>query len=134
MKKILPIVVVGILVLGGLGAVAYPEPKKSTEIVKVKGGIGHVSIVIENTGEASIDNIEVFISAKGGVFDNIDVTESYCISILDIKAIEISETNKFIFGFGKIDITIDADYADTWIGTGFVFGPFIIGIDKLCYD
>jgi hypothetical protein len=131
MKKILPLLVVGILVLSGLGAVAYPEPKKSTEIIKVKGGIGHFSILIENTGEASIDNIELIISVKGGVFGNIDVTESWCISLLDIKNIEISETNKFIFGLGKIDITIDADYADTWIGTAFVFGPFIINIEKM---
>lgn len=131
MKKILPLLVVGILVLSGLGAVAYPEPKKSTEIVKVNGGIGHVSIEIENTGEASIDNIELIISVKGGIFGNIDVTESRCISILDIKSTEISETNKFIFGIGKIDISIDADYADTWTGTGFVFGPFVFGIKKL---
>ena len=48
MKKILPLLVVGILVLSGLGAVAIPALKKSTEIVEVNGGIGHVSIVIEN--------------------------------------------------------------------------------------
>ncbi len=131
MRKILPLLAVVILVLSGLGAVAYDVAKKSTEIVEVKGGIGHINIVIENTGEFNFDELKWSISVQGGVLGNIDVKESGHIEMFDIKTTEISKTDKFIFGLGKIDITIDADYADTWIGTAFVFGPFIMNIEKM---
>ena len=131
MRKILPLLAVGILVLSGLGAGAYNVAKKSTEIVEVKGGIGHITIVIENTGEFNFDELKWSISVQGGVLGNIDVKESGYIEMFDIKTTEISKTDKFIFGLGKIDITIDADYADTWIGTAFVFGPFIMNIEKM---
>ena len=131
MRKILPLLTVVILVLSGLGAVAYDVAKKSTEIVEVKGGIGHITIVIENTGEFNFDELKWSISVQGGVLGNIDVKESGYIEMFDIKTTEISKTDKFIFGLGKIDITIDADYADTWIGTAFVFGPFIMNIEKM---
>ncbi len=128
MRKILPLFVVGFLVLGGLGAVADDEQQKLIEILEVNGGIGHISILMENTGETSLNDIEYSVSVKGGVFGNIDITESGKIDFLDYKASEISETSDFVFGLGKIDITIDFDYAETWMGTGFVFGPFIFGI------
>lgn len=131
MRKILPFLAVGILVLGGLGAGAYDVAKKSTEIVEVKGGIGYINIAIENTGEFNFDELEWSVSIQGGVLGKIDVKESGHIKMFDIQTTEISKTDKFIFGLGKIDITIDADYADTWIGTAFVFGPFIINIEKM---
>jgi len=131
MKKILPMLVVGIFVLYGLGAVAHDEAKKSAEIVEVKGEIGHFNIAIENTGDYKFITLEWSISVIGGVLGKIDVKESGFITMFDIATIEISKTGKFIFGLGKIDITIDADYAETWMGTAFVFGPFILNIEKM---
>lgn len=64
MKKILPVIVVGIFVLYGFGAGAH-NAKKSTEIVEVNGGIGHMNIVIENTGDYNFGNLKWSISVKG---------------------------------------------------------------------
>ncbi len=61
----------------------------------------------------------------------IDVKESGLITMFDIATTEISKTDEFIFGLGNIDIIIDADYAESWIGTAFVFGPFILNIEKM---
>ena len=131
MKKILPLLAVSILVLGGLGAVAHDEAKKSAEIVEVKGGIGHFNIAIENTGDYKFKTLEWSISVTGGVLGKIDVKDSGLITMFDIATTEISKTDKFMFGLGKIDITIDAEYAETWIGSAFVLGPFILNIEKL---
>ena len=130
MKKILPLFIVGVLVLSGLGAVGYAEPKKSIEIPEVNGGIGHITILIENTGEVSLEDIEYQVSVKGGMFGNIDLKENGIVSFIEYQSSEISETSKNIFGLGRITITINVDYAETWTGTGFVFGSFIFGIKK----
>jgi hypothetical protein len=128
MRKILPLFIVGFLVLSGLGAVGYNEPRKSIEISEVNGGIGHINILIKNTGEVSLNNIEYEVTVKGGFFGNIDFSENGIINFVDYEASKVSKTSRDIFGFGKITITLNFDYSDTWIGTGFVFGPFIFGI------
>ena len=46
MKKIIPIVIIGIVVLGGLGAVAVPETKQNTLEKKEEGmGIGMLDMI-----------------------------------------------------------------------------------------
>jgi hypothetical protein len=132
MKKIIPLLIVVILVLGGLGAVGDKVLKKEIEIREVKGGIGHISILIENTGEVSLENIEYQIYVEGGIFGRINLKENGIINFIDIKTSEISETSKTIFGIGKINININAEYVDTWTGTGFVIGSFIFGLQKSC--
>ena len=131
MKKIIPIVVVGILVLGGLGAVARNELKKSTEIVEVTGGIGHINIAIENTGEYTFDKLAWTMSVQGGVFEKIKLKDSGFITELDIHTTEVSKAGTFIFGLGQVDIRINAEYAETWVGTALVFGPFILNIKQV---
>ena len=91
MRKILPLFIVGLLVLGGLGAVADAEQKKSIEILEVNGGIGHFNIKMENTGETELIDIEYSVSVKGGLFENIDVKESGKIDFLDYKSSKITE-------------------------------------------
>lgn len=132
MKKLLPLVIVAFLVLGGLGAVGDKVLRKEIEIMDVTGGLGQISILIENTGEVSLDDIEYHISVQGGFFKKINIKEDGKISFIDIKASETPETSKSIFGLGRITITINADYADTWTGTGFVIGSFIFGIKECC--
>jgi hypothetical protein len=131
MKSLIAISLVGILVICGMGVVAYAEPKKSAEILKVKGGIGQVSITIENTGETSLDNLKCQVSVTGGFLNKIGVSETSILGKLEYQATEISETEDLIFGFGSIDITIDVDYADVWSGQGFIVGPIIFGIQEL---
>ncbi|KYK29256.1 hypothetical protein AYK20_06095 [Thermoplasmatales archaeon SG8-52-1] len=132
MRKILPLFIVAFLVLGGLGAVGDKVLRKEIEIKEVTGGIGQISILIENTGEVSLDNIEYHISVEGGLLKRINLKEEGIISFIEIETSKISETSKSIFGLGKININIDADYADTWTGTGFVIGSFIFGIKECC--
>lgn len=95
--------------------------------------MGQVSITIENTGDTSLTNLECQISVNGGVMGKIGVSETSILNTLEYQATEISETNNFIFGFGKIDIVIDVDYTDIWTGEGFIVGPFIFGINELKY-
>jgi hypothetical protein len=132
MKKILPLFIVAFLVLGGLGAVGDKVLRKEIEIKEVSGGVGQINILIENTGEVSLDDVEYHISVQGGFLKKINLKENGKISFIDIKASEVSETSKSIFGFGRITININADYADTWTGTGFVIGSFIFGIKECC--
>lgn len=128
MKTMIPIFIIGMLVLSGIGVVAHEQPKYASEIVEVRGGIGHISVTIKNTGYASLDDFEYGVSINGGLVGNIDVSETCSLAVLNTQTTEVSDTNEFIFGFGKICITVDADFADTWVGTGFVVGPLVFGI------
>jgi hypothetical protein len=40
------------------------------------------------------------------------------------------QTDKFIAGFGKVDIIIKARYAETWTGTALVLGPFVLKVKE----
>lgn len=125
LKKIITILAVGVFILAGYGVVA-DNAKIKTEIVEVNGGIGHLNIVIENTGGIAIENLEYQVSIQGGILNNIDIKESSNINFLGMQSSEKSKTSKIVFGFGKIDISVDADYAESWSGQGLVFGPFIL--------
>jgi hypothetical protein len=131
MKKILPIMVIGLVVLGGIGAVAVDNAKKSTEIVEVNGGFGQLSVVVENTGDICINNLECHISIEGGILGKINIKDHCNINFIGYKSTEVSKTNKMVFGFGRVKINIDVDYAEPWAGNGFVFGPFILVNQKL---
>ena len=73
MKKIHPILVVGILVLGGLGAVGIPIEKSNSYnsdpqpelVVEVRSGFG-VNFVIKNVGDADATDVWYFIFIHGG--------------------------------------------------------------------
>lgn len=131
MKKIVALLAIGIVVLSGLGAVAHDD-SKATEIVEVKGGIGQLTVVVENTGEDPVDDVILIISMDGGVFGTIDVTETSTIDTLnvdDTTTETIGASNPFI-GFGNVKLSVYVQYAKTWTGTAFVFGPFIVGVQQ----
>ncbi len=130
MKTIIPICIIGIVLLSSLLVMADAQPKYASEIEEVTGGIGHISVTIKNTGYASLDDFEYSISINGGFGGKIDLSETCALDVLETHASEISDTNEPIFGFGTIDITIDADFADTWEGTGFIVGPFVFAIKE----
>jgi len=68
---------------------------------------------------------------QGGILGLINRSTEGTIATLDTGETETVETDpvfQFIFGFGRINITIEATYAETWTGTGFVFGPFVLGV------
>jgi len=131
MKVILPVAIIGILLLGSVAVVAYAEPEKTAEIVEVKGGIGKISYSIENTCTIQIHNLECTVNVNGGMMNSIGISDTSVVKTLEFQATQTSKTNDFIFGFGKIDISIDVDFADSWTGEGFIVGPVLFGIKEV---
>ena len=64
MKKIIPLLIVGMLVLTGLGAAAIPIEKSTISqpelLIKVRGGFG-LHLVIENIGDAPATDADCWI-------------------------------------------------------------------------
>lgn len=131
MKTILPLAIIGILLLGSVAVIAHTEPEKTAEIVEVKGGIGKISYTIENTCEIQIHNLECEVNVNGGMLNTIGITDTTIVKTLGFQATETSKTNNFIIGFGRIDISIDVDFADPWTGEGFIVGPVIFGVKEI---
>lgn len=107
------------------------------QISNIKGGLGSVTIDIENIGDAIAENITSSISVKGGFLDKIDLYKecsgcSACGTTLDPGAIKTESTLEagLIFGMGPIDIDITAGASNadlvTATASGFVIGIFII--------
>lgn len=95
------------------------------EIKNVTGGLGKINAKIKNSGDFVANYVDYNISVTGGILGLINVTTEDSIPTLDIGEIEPINTDKFIFGLGRVDIVIEATYAHKWIGTGFIFGPFL---------
>lgn len=106
------------------------------EISNIKGGFGSISADVKNSGEYIAENVTIIINVNGGLFSNINLTHSCsgcskCGTTLDPGKIKTENTREsnFIFGFGKINITISADATNSneirINKTGFVFGPFV---------
>jgi hypothetical protein len=126
MKSIIPLVVIGLIVIGSIGVVADAEPRKTTEIVSVSGGVGHIFVEIENTCAVGLNNLEYTVAVKGGLLGRICAKETGIISFIGQQSTEVSVTNEPISGLGKICITVTAAYAEPWQGTGFIVGPIIL--------
>lgn len=107
-----------------------PAPDPELEITEVKGGLGKVSATIENIGEVEATDIGWSITVQGGILGFINVTTEGTIPSIDVGASEVVQTDKFIFGLGWVNITIEVDYADKWTGTALVVGPFVLGIQE----
>jgi len=136
MKKLLPILIISILILSGIGISAAPVDREvkprniqdwNLEIV-VKGGLGGYTATVTNTGtEIIAGNLTIQVH-----------TEPWIIIIgKDLETINDIELNpedtlkyslKSVFGFGKGHINVDAVFiteTDTYIKSevtdGFVF-------------
>ena len=103
---------------------ALIQEKTKLEITDVTGGFD-VSCTIKNIGDVEAANVNWNINVQGGIFGLVDVESEDQIVSLDIGDIETIQTDKLIFGFGKIDIDIIVTHAEIWSGSGFVLGPFI---------
>jgi len=104
------------------------DPK--LEITDVTGGFGKVNVEIENVGEVNASDVDWSISVNGGLLGLINVSTDGSIVTFTVGDTETVQTEKFIFGLGTVNITIDVKYAETWTGTAFVFGPFVLGIKE----
>lgn len=137
--KLLPIgIAVMFIFITGIQCITAEEISDTElQISKVKGGLGSVSIDIENIGAVTAENITSSISVKGGFLDKIDVYHecsgcSSCGTTLEPGAIKTESTIEagLVLGIGpiEIDITAGASNADliTSSASGFVIGIFVI--------
>lgn len=97
------------------------------EIVNVQGGFGKITADIKNTGTTDALNVEWSISVKGGILGLINVETTDIIPVIIVGESFTIETDKLIFGFGPVEILIEALFV-TSEGTGFVLGPFLINL------
>ena len=137
----------GVVVLSAivilLTLVIYPSctakelEKTELQIISIKGGIGKVQTEIKNIGQVTAEDIQITVSAKGGILGGINITKictgcSNCGTTLNQSAIRTESTAEEgkIFGFGPITITVSskASNADEVTKTtkGFVLGPLVI--------
>jgi hypothetical protein len=109
--------------------------KAEIGITRIRGGIGRLSIFIENIGEITAHSIDWNVSIKGGIIDKIDIESGCdtCTDPLETGDYFVERTDKFIFGFGSIEIEATAKAEDSdkvkVEATGYVLGPFILGVN-----
>lgn len=119
MKRILPLLIVGILVLGGLGAVAVPDEDTTSEIllqpkleIMIKGGLLGYTVNVKNVGNETI---------KGTL--NMTITTNATIMILGDELsydsfgydMDAGEYVKFkwgpVIGFGPATINVEGIFS-----------------------
>jgi thiol-disulfide isomerase/thioredoxin len=96
----------------------------STIELAMAGGLAKISATIKNIGASELANVDWSITVKGGLIGFINVESTGTINALAAGDEASVNTDKMIFGLGKIDITVTANEA-TLTAQGFVFGPFI---------
>jgi len=108
------------------------QPAPVLEIKDVKGGFGKISAILNNIGGEDATNVDWKISVKGGIlgFINVETTGNITLIPASLIGSETVQTDKIIFGLGKVDITINTTYAHAWVGTAFVLGPFVLAINQ----
>ena len=113
------------------GAPEFP----AIEIGEITGGIGKVSAVISNVGEADATDVDWSISVTGGLLGRIDIETNGTITSLAIGEEVTVSTEGFILGLGTIDIVVTASCAEAIptsvekTATGKVLIFFVLGIE-----
>ncbi|DAC72753.1 MAG TPA: hypothetical protein DSN98_03785, partial [Thermoplasmata archaeon] len=105
--------------------------KPSLRITGVNGGKG-IQASIVNEGEIPVSNIPWSISVSGGLFGFINISSEGSFASLAIGNTTAIQPEKTIFGFGKISLQVHVKYAEDWNGSGFVLGPFVMRIFRIC--
>jgi len=96
----------------------------------VKGVLFGVSARLTNTGAATASDVAWNITVLGGAFGFIHSLSESTISSLAPGDTATIRTSGLIFGLGRIEITIEVVSGETWVGTGTVFGPFVMGVTR----
>ena len=138
MKKIYPILIVGILVLSGLGAVGIPiensvtnalEPKPELN-VKVKGGFG-ITLTIENIGNADATEVFSHVQSIGVTMPGSMAYSKQSGAIAPGESVTVWYVRNFGFGLG---IFADSPYigihagCNEGVGVDFTVNASIIFI------
>jgi hypothetical protein len=98
----------------------------------VNGGRGVVQASIVNEGEVPVSNIPWSISISGGLFGFINISSEGSLASLGVGNTTTIQPEKTLFGFGKISIQVNVKYAEEWNGRGFVLGPFVLRVFRIC--
>ena len=137
-KRIVGLGVIFIILTLMITPISFAKELTNTElkIISVKGGLGKVEMKIQNIGTEIAEDLEMTVSAKGGILGNINITKictgcSNCGTTLNQSAIRTESTAEEgrIFGFGPIQVKVSAkasNAAEVSKNTvGFVIGPFV---------
>ena len=137
MKRIIPILVAGILVFSGLGIVNVIGNELSTsqklqpevKILDIIGGLFVVEATVRNVGDedAIIDSVKIVIDAPIMLLGrNTDITKPINLR----SGVTIAVVSDLVIGLGSCTITYTLNIRNhgtvTATANGFVFGPFIL--------
>jgi hypothetical protein len=120
--------------LFGDPAVAFVDAsgqKPQLNISSVKGGMGILASIFNN-GEVPVSNIPWNISINGGIFGFVNISSEGSLASLTVGNTTTVQQEKTFFGFGKISIQVNVKYAEKWNGMGFVLGPFVLRVIRIC--
>ena len=106
--------------------------KPQIRISGVNGGRGVVQASIVNEGEVPVSNIPWSISISGGLFGFINISSEGSLASLGVGNTTTIQPEKTLLGFGKISIKVTVKYAEEWNGRGFVLGPFVLRVFRIC--
>jgi len=93
--------------------------------LKINGGLSAIRANIKNIGTVDMEDIDWSINVEGGALDLISLANDGTISELEVDEEKTLQTNKPIFGLGRITITINVNIG-TVIEKALVLGPLII--------
>jgi hypothetical protein len=117
--------------LFGDPAVAFQNTSGGTpqlQISEVIGGRGIVKASILNNGDVPVSNIPWSMKIDGGLLGWINISSVDSFASLGVGETLFIQPDTPLFGLGKISVQVQVKYAEDWSGTGFVFGPFVLGI------
>ncbi|MFO7678110.1 MAG: hypothetical protein R6V50_07010, partial [Thermoplasmatota archaeon] len=83
------------------------------QIGEITGGIGKINAEIKNVGDADATDISWEINVTGGILKRINIQTEDVIPSIPVGETVTVTTEGFIFGLGKIDITVSAHCADS---------------------
>jgi hypothetical protein len=98
------------------------------QINEVVGGRWAVKASILNDGEVPVSNIPWSMIIDGGILGRINISSIDSFGSLGVGETLFIQPDTSIFGLGKISVQVHVKYAQDWSGTGFVFGPFVLGV------
>ena len=101
-------------------------------IESIKGRFNKIYADIENIGEKNATEVKWSISMTGGILKRINVISSGTIDTLSVNMGKTVGTDKFILGFGRVNIKVTVEVAQvvpvTMTARGFVVFFLLIGV------
>ena len=109
-----------------------PEATPRLVIENIKGRFNKIHADIKNIGEMNAANVKWNISVTGGILKRINVLSTGTIDTLSMNMGETVGTDKFIWGFGRVNIKITAEAAQAapviMTARGFIVFFILIGV------